>query len=60
MDTEKEEEYFKFLTEWVANGKRYGDHIYAKTRIEAERLLANRQLTERITGYDPETTYLFD
>ena len=49
----KEEEYYEFYTEWVSNGKRYGSEILAKTKQEALRLLKDRKLTEKITGYDP-------
>jgi hypothetical protein len=44
----------------VSNGRRFGSEILAKTKLEALRLLRDRKLTERITGYDPETTYSFD
>ena len=59
MDNKKEK-YYEFNTEWVSDGKRYGSEILAKTKQEALKLLRDRKLTERITGYDPETTYSFD
>lgn len=61
MKTEKhKEKWYKFITEWVSNGKRYSDSIFAKSRQEAEHLLRDKKLTERIVGYDPEKSYLFD
>ncbi|WP_195157658.1 hypothetical protein [Flavobacterium columnare] len=50
-------EQYKFLTEFYHNGKKYGCEIYAESKEEAEKLLASKKLTERITGHDPETVY---
>lgn len=56
----KKEPHYEFFTEYVSQGKRYGNSIFAKDRAEAERLLRDKRLTERITGYDPENPILYD
>jgi len=56
----EKENYFRFATEYVSEGKRYGENIFAKNRAEAEKLLMDKKLTERIVGHDPDTIILFD
>ncbi|MCX7549269.1 hypothetical protein [Xanthomarina sp. F2636L] len=58
MNTEKGQ--YKYITEYVSEGKRYGGSIFAMSKKEAEKKLEDKRLTERIVGYDPETLYLND
>jgi hypothetical protein len=58
-ETQKKGQY-KFITEYISNGKRHGCEIYAEDKKAAERKLEDKRLTERIVGYDPTILYLND
>ena len=50
--------YFKFITEYIHDGNKYGSSIFAKNKEEAEKQLQSKRETERILGYDPTKVYL--
>lgn len=54
----QEKGQYKFITEYISNGKKYGGEIYAENKKDAERKLEDKRLTERIIGYDPEILYV--
>lgn len=57
---QNKEFYYEFYTEYVSNGKRYGSSVFARNEKEAEILLSDKRLTERILGCDPEKPILLD
>lgn len=60
MKKETQKEYFKFVTEYIHDGKKYGSTLFAENKKEAEKQLQSKRETERILGYDPNTVYLND
>lgn len=48
----------RFSTEYYSNGRVYSSEVYAKSIEDAQILLRDKKLTERIVSYDPDTKYL--